>query len=215
MSASILNNTSTPSDTPPQDGGDTSAGVGISNPLLEQAEAKIESQLTPDNQQNYMKIVVAGMHAALDKGPNSILAQLRQSQDPIADAAKGAVSLVLILRRQARGVMPLKAAVPAAMTLMLKALDFIDRSKIMPIGQNELVRATHIFTDFMFARFGISKAGLQNAATKVHAITQDPQSMAAINLKAGLTRHPDAATPTPLPGPTGMINGADDTAGQA
>jgi hypothetical protein len=32
--------------------------------------------------------------------------------------------------------------------------------------------------------------------------------MAAINLKAGFTRHPDAATPTPLPpGPGGLING--------
>lgn len=187
----------------------------LSNPLLQQAEDKIESQLTPDNRQNYMKVVVAGMHAALDKGPNGILAQLRQSQDPISDAAKGAVSLVLILRKQAQGIMPLKAMVPAAMTLMLKALDFIDRSKIMPIGEPELVRATHIFTDTIFARFGISKAGLANAATKIHAITQDPQSMAAINLKAGITRHPDAATPTPLPGPAGMINGADDTSGGA
>jgi hypothetical protein len=181
----------------------------LNNPLLQQTEDKIESGLTPENQANYQKIVVAGMAAALDKGPNSILAQLQKSQDPISDAAKGAVSLILILRRQAQGVMPLKAAVPAAMTLMLKALDFIDRSKIMPIGQPELVRATHIFTDTMFARFGITKAGLANAAAKVHGFTQDPQSMSAINLKAGITQHPMAATPTPLPdeGPPGMING--------
>jgi hypothetical protein len=134
---------------------------------------------------------------------------LQKSQDPISDAAKGAVSLALILRRQAKGVMPLKAMVPAAMTLMLKALDFVDRSKTMPVGQPELVRATHIFTDTIFARFGISKAGLAGAAAKVHAITQDPEAMSKINLKAGLTQHPMAATPTPLPPPgsPGMING--------
>lgn len=193
-------------DATPSDGDQAQAGSGLSNPLLQQVEDKVEGGLTPENRQNYMKIVVAGMHAALDKGPNGLLAGLGNSKDPIADAAKGAVSLVIILRQQAHGVMPLKAAVPAAMTLMLKALDFIDRSKIAKVGQPELVRATHIFTDTIFARFGITKAGLANAATKIHAITQDPASVEKLNLKAGVTRHPMAATPTPLP-PGGMING--------
>jgi hypothetical protein len=171
----------------------------LGNPLLQQTENHIESQLTPDNVQNYQKIVVAGMHAALGGGPNSILAQLDKSQDPVADAAKGAVSLIIILRHQAKGIMPLKAAVPAAMTLMLKALDFIDRSKIMPVGQPELVRATHIFTDTMFARFGISKAGLANAATQIQGIIQDPVAMQKLQMKAGFLKHPMAAEPTPLP----------------
>lgn len=171
----------------------------LSNPLLQQAEDKVESQLTDENKQNYMKIVVAGMSALLNGGPNGIMASLKQSKDPISDCAKGAVSLCLILRKQAHGIMPLKAMVPAAMTLMLKALDFADRSGVAKVGQPDLVRATHIFTDTVFASFGITKQGLANAAQKVHAITQDPQAMAAINLKAGVTVHPGAATPTPLP----------------
>lgn len=177
----------------------------LSNPLLQQTEAQVETGIEPETRANYDKIVVAGMHAALDKGPNSILASLKQSQDPVSDAAKGAVSLVVILRKDAKGVMPLKAMVPAAMTLMLKALDFIDRSGIAKIGNEELVRATHIFTDTMFARMGISKGSLERAATRVHQITQDPEAMNAINLKAGITRHALSDTPTPLPG--GMING--------
>jgi hypothetical protein len=92
----------------------------LSNPLLQQTEDRIEGNLAPENRQSYMKIVVAGMHIGLDKGPQSILASLAKSPDPIADAAKGAVSLVLILRKQAQGVMPLIAMVPAAMTLLLK-----------------------------------------------------------------------------------------------
>jgi len=180
----------------------------LSSPLLQQTQDQVESGLVPENRQNYTKIVVAGMHLALDKGPNGLMASLAKSRDPVADAAKGAVSLMVIMRKQAHGIMPMKAAVPAALTLMLKGLDFIDRSKIAPVGQPELVRATHIFADFLFARFGITKAGLANAAVKVHAITRDPQAMAAINLKAGFTRHPDAATPTPLPpGPGGLIYG--------
>lgn len=209
MSGSIINDTPpTPDDAAPPPAEAAKTGGELSNPLLQKTESQIETNLTPENRDNFNKIVVAGMHVALDKGPNGLMGSFAQSKDPIADAAKGAVSLVLILRKQARGVMPVQAMVPAAMSLMLRALDFIDRSKIAAIGQPELVRATHIFTDFIFARLGITKAGLANAATKVHGITQDPSAMAAINLKAGVTRHPMAATPTPLPGgPPGMING--------
>lgn len=178
----------------------------LSNPLLQEAEAKIEAGLTPENKQNYDRIVIAGMHAALDRGPDGILASLKLSKDPIADAAKGAVSLVLILRKQAHGIMPLKAMVPAAMTLMLKALDFADRSKIAQVGQPELVRATHIFTDTIFAAFKITKQGLANAARKVHALTNDPAAMQAINLKAGVVSHPGAQPPPGLSG--SLMNGA-------
>lgn len=185
-----------------------SESVKLSNALLQQAEDMVESGLTPENRANYDKIVVAGMHAGLSGGPKSILASLQHSADPISDAAKGAVSLVLILRKEAKGVMPLKAMVPAGMTLMLKALDFVDRSKIAPVAQADLVRATHIFTDTVFARFGITKQGLASAGQKVYALTQDPVSMDKINLKAGVTRHPGAATPTPVPpGPGSMMNG--------
>lgn len=183
----------------------------LSNQMLQQTEDQIETGLTPDTSAAYTKIVVAGMHAALDKGPDSILAQLQKSRDPISDAAKGAVSLVFILRKQAQGVMPMKAAVPAAMTLMLKALDFIDRAGIAKIGQPELVRATHIFTDFMFARTGITKQGLANVAGKVNDLIQDPAALQAIRMKAGVIRHPLSATATPLPpdnAPAGLINGA-------
>ena len=176
----------------------------LSNPLLQQAEAKVASGLDPQTDQNVQKIVVAGMAAALGNGPNSILLKLKQSQDPIADAARGAVSLVLILRKEAHGVMPMKALVHAAMILMIEALGFVDRAGIAKVGQPELVRAAHIFTDFLFARVGITKQGLANAAQRVHALTQDPQAMQAIQAKTGT----DLPQMPPVPGGTGMINGA-------
>lgn len=169
----------------------------LGNAILQRAEEKIESQLTDDNLENYQKIVVAGMRAGLEGGADSILASLRQSADPITDAAKGAVSMVLILRKQAKGIMPLKAMVPAAMTLMLKALDFADRASIVKVGQEELVKATHVFTDFMFGRFGITKSGLASAGEKVLALTNDPTAMQKIQLKAGIVKHPDATNVTP------------------
>jgi hypothetical protein len=190
----IINGASTRDATPPQG--------GLNNPLLRQAEDKVESGLTPANRANYMRVVVAGLHAALNKGAGGGMASLRNSKDPVADAANGAVALVLTMQKQAKGIMPVKAMIPAGMTLMLHALDFIDRAGITKVAEPELVRASTIFTNTLFAKLGITSAMLQHAAGAVHAITQDPTKMAAINLKAGFTRHPMAATPTPLPGPT-------------
>jgi len=183
----------------------------LNNPILQAAEDKVESGLTPETRANYMKIVVAGMHAGLANGPNSVLASLLKSADPLTDAAKGAVSMVLILRKEAHGVMPLKAMVPAGMTLMLHALAFAEKTGMIKIGAPELVKATHVFTDTMFARFGITKQMLASTAQKVHGIMQDPAAMEKISLKAGTVRHPQAVTPTPLPpGPVSgsLINGA-------
>ena len=190
----------------------------LSNPLLAQIETEIEQNLTPQTRADYDKIVVAGMHLGMPH-----LADLAKAPDPIAGAAKGAVGLVMIMRRETMAPgkvpMPMKAAVPAAMTLMLHALDFVGRSKIAPVGQPELDRATHIFTDFMFARMGITKAGLANAAQKVHGLTRDPQAMQAMQMKAGLLKHPMAPTPTPLPpagppGRAGLMNSTATVSGQ-
>jgi hypothetical protein len=89
---------------------------------------------------------------------------------------------------------------PAAITLMLHALDFVARAGKVPIGPPELVRAAHIFTNDMFGAFNITPAMLHAYTARVHAITQDPVAMRAVNLKAGIVQHPNAATPTPMPG---------------
>ena len=189
--------------------GTAAASGGLTNPLLQEIETRIEANLAPENREAYLKIVVAGLHAALDKGAGGMIAPLLKSPDPIKGAAQGAVGLVLILKKEAKGVMPMKAAVPAGMTLMVRALDLLDRARVVKIGEPEIDRATHIFTDFLFARMGISKASLANATQQVHGVISDPTKMAAVNLKMGITRHPMSATTTPLPpsGPPGMING--------
>jgi len=170
----------------------------LKNSILEAAEQKIESGLMPDNQVNYQKIVVAGMHAGMAKN-GSLLVSLHKSKDPVSDCANGAVKLCMILRRQSHGIMPLKAMVPAAMTLMLQALDFCDKSGIAKIGTPELVRATHIFTNTMFAAFKITPQMIHTAAGKIHGIMQDPAKMEMLKRRAGVVKAPGASEPTPMP----------------
>jgi len=177
----------------------------LQNKLLEAAEQKIESSLTPETRPNYLRIVVAGMKAAAEGGPQSIIASLKASKNPIHDAVVGAINLVLMMSRQSRGTMPVKALVPAAMTLMLHALDFAERIGLVKIGNTELVQATHLFTNALFQRLKITPTMLHGAIRNVHGITQDPAKMELINRQLGAAKHPDAKDMGPIPSSAPVI----------
>lgn len=172
--------------------------VDLQDNVLKAAEQKVESQLTPKNHDAYLRIITTGMKAALANGPNSMAAKLTHSKDPIGDAARGAVSLVILMSHQAKGRMPPEAMVPAAATLMFHALDFLDRTGVVKIGTEELVQATHIQTNFLLAKFKITPDMLKNAAANVHKVMQDPTAMEKINRKAGTVRAPGVSSPTEL-----------------
>jgi hypothetical protein len=171
----------------------------LDNSVLEAAEQKIESGLLPANRANYMKIVVAGMKTGMANGPNSILNKLRHSNDPVNDCAKGAVNLAMLMYKHTQGAMPFQAMIPAAMTLMLHGLDFVDKSKIMKIGAPELDKATQTFMNTMFHNLGVTPAMLAQAHDKVTKAVKDPAYLEAMKQKAGLVKSPNASTPTPTP----------------
>jgi hypothetical protein len=172
----------------------------MQNSLLQQAEDKVESQITdPKVREAYTRVVVAGLQIGLKNGPNGILASLRNSKNPIYDCAAGAVNLVGLLSRQSRGTMPMKAMVPAATTLMLKALDFADKIGLVKVGPQELSQATKILANLILKHVGVSHQMLQHAAGQVQAMTRDPQKMAALQRAAGVTK--DGGAPnTPAEG---------------
>lgn len=152
----------------------------MTNPLLRQIEDRIEAQLAPDNRENYMKILVAGMKLGLKDGPNGILAGLKDAQDPVATAARGAVNIVGLLSRSARGKMPEKAMVPAAMSLMLHALDFLEKTGKMKVDEAVLEKATKMFADDIMRLFGINNQKLSNMASMSHMVGMNPQALQQI-----------------------------------
>lgn len=170
----------------------------MQNNLLQQAEEKIEGQLTEQIREPYTRIVVAGMKLALQKGPDGILASLQHSKNPLYDCAAGAVNIVGLMSRQSRGTMPMKAMVPAATTLMLKALDFADKVGVVEVGPAELAKAATILGNLVLKGLGITHQMLKTAATNVQAMTQDPQKMAALQRAAGVTKA-DGGAPADQP----------------
>jgi len=153
-------------------------GLLMQNTILKQAEAKIESQMRPDVRDNYMRIVVAGMKLALDKGPQGIMAGIKTSQNPLADIVKGAIGIVGTLRHAAKGTMPVTAMVPAGFTLMLHGLDFAEKVGVLQVTNAVLDQATQAYAEAVLAAMKISPAMVQSLTQKVHGVMQDPAKMA-------------------------------------
>lgn len=172
----------------------------LRNKLLMATEQKIESSLLEDTRAAYDKIIVAGMKVGLADGREGILAGLVKSKDPLKDSARGAINIVLLLRKQSRDTMPAKAIPPAAMTLMLQALDFADRAGIVKIGPKQLTQATRHFTNYIFECFKITLPMLQKMGVRTNQLMNDPTSMEKIGRRAGLVKVPEASTPS------GIIN---------
>lgn len=153
-------------------------GLLIQNTLLKQAEDRVEKTVPRAQRDNYLKIVVAGMKYALDKGPEGVLASLKDSKDPLSDSVHGAIGIVGGLRRNAKGTMPIAAMVPAAMTLMLHALDFAEKMKLITVTATELDNATHLFMDTIMPLLQVPKTKLDESLSQVHDILRDPDKMA-------------------------------------
>lgn len=173
------------------------------NKFLQGAEAAVEGQLLPQTKDDYKRIVVAGMQAALHEGPRGPkLAALKNSPDVVKDAATGAVSMVLLLLQQANGQMPVEAMIPASTTLMIQALDFAEKAKLIKVGPEELSRGVTLQGN-IWLHFGkVTPNRLQAMASKTHQIMQDPTQMEMVNRKAGVVKDPRVSTPT-LGGPDG------------
>lgn len=167
----------------------------LKNKLLRALEQQLEATLTPENRPNYLKTVVNGLRIGLNNGPKGVLASLRDSKDPVKDCALGAVNLVQLLRIQSQGTMPVQAMAPAAMTLMLNALDFAEQAGLVEIDNEAIVRATRIFTNQIFAVLGVTPQMLTQAAGGVHGIAENSTQMEMIKRRAGVVRDPLASTP--------------------
>ena len=162
-----------------------SGTINLQDPLLQQVEKKIESQLLPGVRADYDKIVLAGLRAGLAEN-GKIMNMIADSKDPLSDVVKGAISLVGVLRKQSRGTMPLKAMIPAAFTLMVQGLDYADRAGVLEVDAAVVDQATEMFAETIMKLLGVSQAALQNLATQVNGVMQDPAKMVQLKGEAGV-----------------------------
>lgn len=173
---------------------------GKNNKLLQGAEQAVAAKLLAQTRADYEKIVVAGMKASLNGGPDSMLAKLADSQDVVKDCAAGAISLVMLLASHAKGVPPIQAMVPAAATLMFQALDFAEKAKLVTVDMASIDRGQKIQANAWLHLGNITPDTLTKMAEKTHGIMTDPTQMEMVAREGGVVKDPRTSTPTLIGG---------------
>lgn len=158
----------------------------MTSPLLRQAEMKIEQSVYPQFQDDYHRIVIAGMKAAFDQSSHaSLVAGLEKSANPMHDVAVGLVGLLIVLSQQSKGTMPDPPIVWAGMTLLTQGLDYLEKTHKLQVNEAVLDQATQLFLSTLLPKLRLTPEKMQQMAVQAHQAMQNPQIMAQYHASKG------------------------------
>lgn len=156
------------------------------NQLIQQAKAKIEQAVKPDQQDAYQRIVTAGKKVMFSKEMNAqLLAGLNDAQDRIKTTVDGVIGIVGLLFKQSRNTMPPAPMVLAGQTLLLEALDFLEQAQMVQVTPETLGTATQIYLNTMMPKIGLTPERMQGVLSQTQGVMQDPQKAAHIKQQMG------------------------------
>ena len=156
------------------------------NPLIQQAEAKIESTVKPEMRNIYEKIVTRAIQfATTDKAHAMLFGELKNSKDPVKDVALGAVGILLILFQKSNRTMPMDIMPAAGMALVLQGLAFVEPMTGIKITKEDIDNAHTIFMANLLPKIGITPEILQKAREQAATAEKNPQIMAQYRASTG------------------------------
>lgn len=151
----------------------------LKNPLLKQAQTKIESGV--QDRDAYNRILQAGTKVIYDKATFTELSKgIRQAQDPVTEIAEGMIGILGILYKQSRKTMPIPAMVMAGMSLLLDALDFAEQAGLVKIDKAQLNKATAHYLNSLLPKFGLTPDKIDATLGQLGGTIKDPAKMAQI-----------------------------------
>ncbi len=136
-------------------------------PLLVKIERQIESSLPDGIRRDYQAVKVAGLQVMFSDQTHRFMADFLQDLTPQnlpQKVAVGIANVIRIVARESKGKMTAAGAMPAAIVLMLHALDYINRVKQIPITPQTIDAATQAVSAELTKLFGITKAQVDQAA---------------------------------------------------
>jgi hypothetical protein len=156
------------------------------NSIIAQAEKRVEALIPAQQREAYFKIVIAGNKILMQGGPQSPLASLKTEEDPITALVHGVVGILQILRHMSNGTMPVPIAIAAGMTLVLQGLDFMDRTGIQKIGNQEIDATVQLYNDVALPAMGVKAADQQAIASQGLGALHDPSTAAKVQHVMGV-----------------------------
>lgn len=191
----------------------------MENTLLKQAQTELESKIVPEAKENYDKIVVAGEMLAMGKkDSNSAMADIKTAKDPLDMVVKAVIGILHLLRKQAKGVMPVNAMVPAGMTLVFQGLDVAERVGVLKVTKDVLAKAVKLYISIVLQKLRITPEKLRGYMQQAHDIVNDPQKLSQMKAayskdqqlaqqkKALPAAQQPAQQPQPQPPSGGLLN---------
>jgi hypothetical protein len=132
---------------------------------IDEIQSKI--QLPPELQDAYTRVVAAGMKVLFSKQTHDLmLEQLNAPGDNATKLGQGIARVIVFLFNESNGTMPQDVIVPAAMLLLMKAADFINKSGKGQVSDEEIGQAMEILIDSLFEGFGADRSELDAAMSQ-------------------------------------------------
>lgn len=156
------------------------------NQLLQQANAKIDQAVKPDQKDAYERIVTAGKKIMYSKDMNAqLLAGLNDAPDRITTTVDGVIGILGLMFQQSRNTMPAAPMVLAGQKLLLEALDFLENAQMVEVSAESLAKATQHYLNTMMPKIGLTPERMQGVLAKTQGVMQDPQKMAQVKQQMG------------------------------
>lgn len=171
------------------------------NKMLQQVEQQTESKVDPTMLAQFHRIVNAGLKVMYSDQSHHLMAQeLAKPGDPTEVVGEGVAKLMVILFKEGKHSLPMKAMMPATVVLCCEALDFAEKSGKLTVDNNAIAATVQEAMSTLLQALGVSPDRLQ--------------SMMSNQQQAGPSAAPAQPQPAPPPAPQapapaqpGIING--------
>jgi hypothetical protein len=171
------------------------------DPILRQVVQRVEATLKPEVQQNYQAVVLSGMRLMwgdqFEEERQHVLSLINGPQDIPKVIAHVVAKVVSIVQNESKKTEPFPAAVPAGITLMCHALEFVEAAKKINIDKSIIDQTTMMVKDGIFGIYKITPQMLEHLARQQGQGTNVPPNLRVI--PGGKAEQP-AAPPAAQPG---------------
>lgn len=121
---------------------------------LENVKKTIE--IPPELQEAYDRVVVAGMKVMFSKETHRIMLKEMQKGGPASERlGQGIAGLILTLFKESNETMPPQVMIPAGVELMMQAVDFIRKTGMEEITNEDIGGAMEIMIRTILQAFGM------------------------------------------------------------
>ena len=136
-----------------------------------QARAQLEQHVPPELRAPVERLVLAGKKVMFGPETNEMaMAEVDRHEDgPGAGAAVGVAALMSQLLTRVKGAMPVPAIVPAALILLMEALEFLGEAGRLEVTPEVVAEATQDLTGYLMQKLGLDEEKVAQAQAQFRA----------------------------------------------